>query len=109
MAELEAIQHADPATAVSAALERHDERFLGIVGFSLDVPGIDLEGDPDRAMFDQYGTRVIAGTTDTPYDERHAQLINDARLYAAAYNRLLLWKLSRRGQTRPATQAATAR
>ena len=106
-AELEAIQHADPAKALAAALGRGDERFLGVAGYSVTAPGLDEEADQE--ILYQQGMRVIAGTTDTPADERHSQLIYDARLYAAAYNRLLVWKLSRRAHPRPTTQQTTAK
>jgi len=93
--ELESIQRADPATALAAALDRGDGRFLAVAGYSVMAPGLDYDVETEMEVLNKQGERIIQGTTDTPRDERHAQLINDARLYAAAYNMLLLWKLSR--------------
>ena len=91
MADLEAIRHADPEV-LAAALDHGDGRFLAVAGYSVMAPRLDYEVDQD--VLDRQGIRVIAGTTDTPRDERHARLINDARHYAARYNQLLLRKLS---------------
>jgi hypothetical protein len=99
MAELVAIQYADPAAALAAAWKRGDREFLAVRGFSTEIVGVDGP-EYEVVVYDQ-GVRVINGTTDTPSDARHSKLIQGARAYAGRYNRLLLQRLGRGGHVEP--------
>jgi len=75
-----------PADRLEAALADSDARFLGVSGFSLDVPSV---ADAPRAIREGR-VRPIPGTTDAAISEEHAELIQRATRYAGAYNALLL-------------------
>jgi hypothetical protein len=89
LAELYFMQTAKPATALENAWRRGDTEFLGIAGFSLEVPGVEEHYEVVRS----HGIRVIAGTGDTSTDEDLWKLITGARGYVEQYNRLLFQRL----------------
>lgn len=73
------------------AAETGDFRFIGVYGFTAEVPGMEEKG----GLVKKYGVRMIQGTSDAPCDEEHAQLDARAREYARAYNLELLGELKR--------------
>ncbi len=75
---------------LSAALDSGDRRYLGVYGFSLEVPGISDPASPWPS------SRVlpIPGTSDSGDFE----LNQSARDYATQYNTLLRARLSPTGQ-----------
>lgn len=75
-----------PAARLDQALARSDVRWLGIGRLGWEVPGVNaaaLGGDRQRV-------RPIPGTEGATTSDEHAELIERARRYAAAYNALLI-------------------
>ena len=75
---------------LTAALEAKDHRYLGVYGFSLEVPGVpdsELRGSENPVL-------VIPGTS----DHGEFELNERARKYAAEYNRLLQSRSSSRSR-----------
>jgi hypothetical protein len=70
-----------------AALARGDTRFVGIMGYSLEVPGV-----PDYVeKYDKtYGVKIIKGTSDSYSDSSGLSQSVFFRDYAEGYNKLLL-------------------
>ena len=94
----------DPKLDVAVAIKGGDFRFYAVNGFASGmVPGTDQNGvDADVILL--YGTQTIAGTTDAIDSDSHAELIEHAREYARAYNKLLLEYLRGSGNKKPNTQ-----
>lgn len=92
LSELRRIASSSPANDLEDAIRRNDFRFIGVYGFSTEVPGV-----PDywERYASSYGLSVIQGTSDTPYGEEGARLNQQARQYALEYNSLLLEHLGR--------------
>jgi hypothetical protein len=90
LAELFFMQSSDPATALDHAWRRGDVRFLGIAGFSLEVPGVE---DAVYEAVRSHGIREIPGTEDTNTDGDRWKLVSGARGYIERYNELLLQRL----------------
>jgi hypothetical protein len=86
-AELYVIQNANPAEALEFALRRHDTRFLGVAGFSLEVPGAE---DVYDTVVRNYGVREIYGPGDVGVSDQQVKLLVRARAYAKKYNTILL-------------------
>jgi hypothetical protein len=87
LTEMEA---SDPIVDFRAALARKDYRFVGIMGYTLDIPGI----DENNVLVRNGGVKVIKGTSDSIVDKEDARLQKLARDYAIKYNHLLLKYLS---------------
>lgn len=87
--ELLRIANANPEDDLKEAIRQKDFRFLGVHGYSLDIPGI-----PDSMYVHLYSdsskVRVIKGTTDAITSEQQGKLQPIAWKYARAYNTLLL-------------------
>src|ERR1700689_5369593 len=60
------------------AIATDDFRLLAVQGYSTDVPGA---GDDVEKAKDQYGLRMLAGTTDAPTSQEHERLNTNARAY----------------------------
>ncbi len=88
---LRALAHADPQRDLAAALARGDTRFIGIYGFSREVPGA---GSPSAPLVLRHGVRYVRDSSDTG----EPRLNRLARRYAERYNRLLLEHLHRRNR-----------
>ena len=78
-------------TAISdaqKAIEAKDFSLYSVMGYAEEVPGVD---DKDlQKIKSEYGTKVIEGTSDTPMGEQGKAYNRNARLYADAYNRVIL-------------------
>ena len=86
---LRALEHADPQRDLAAALARGDTRFIGVYGFSREVPGL---GSPHALLALRHGVHYVRDSSDTG----EPRLNRLARRYAEHYNRLLLEHLRRR-------------
>ncbi len=80
------LERADPARDLQAALLRGDKRFVGVMGFALEVPGV----EDYYEHYKSYGVRVIEGTSDFIENDDIRRLNELAYKYALRYNRLLL-------------------
>ena len=85
--ELKRIEFADPAADLELAMENGDCRFIGIMGYALEVPG--------KYWRSSYGVRVIEGTSDVIISPEYGRLLGIARRYAERYNQLLLEKIEK--------------
>ncbi len=83
-AELLGFLAISPKARFDAAVNAGDFRVLMVEGYLLEVP--------PHAQVPCYGVQVIPQTTDSPLSEEHADLIRQARVYAAEYNLLLQQK-----------------
>ena len=73
------------------AIRTGDFRLLGMNGFATDLPGVPIDrGEDLRKIGSIYGVRILRGSTDTPADRQHEQLIDNAHQYAEKYNRTIL-------------------
>jgi len=85
--DISQIASSDPAVDLRDAIARRDFRFIGIMGYTLDVPGVHSDDD----LILKAGIKVIKGTSDADKDKRNGELQEMARSYATRYNRYL-WK-----------------
>lgn len=79
---LEPIASRNPHGDVQRAIAAHDLRFIGVYGFSVDVPGM----DEHKNVVKDHGLRMIDGTSDAPCDAQHSQLVREVTNYARSYN-----------------------
>jgi len=86
------LDRADPQRDLAAALARGDRRFVGVYGYSADVPGVD---SPDQGLLKRYGVRYLRGTSDAMTSQEDERLNKLAHRYAKKYNGLLLQHLRR--------------
>ena len=82
LAYLESLVSRNPEREAAASLAKGESGFLGVAGYSVEVPGISEKLAQCRAI----RVNVIRGTTDVRSGERHTALIRRAREYAARYN-----------------------
>jgi hypothetical protein len=78
---------------LKAALAARDSRFLGVYGYTLEVPGVPQSEAP---RISANGVLGIPGTSDALVSEEHGALNERARDYAEQYNALLLRHLTQR-------------
>jgi hypothetical protein len=84
------LEKADPNKDVEEAILRNDWRFVGVMGYTTEVPGVEHFSKQYRK---EYGVRVIEGTTDNVTSPDLAHLNEIAHSYALKYNKLLLKKI----------------
>jgi len=72
---------ANPDDDFQAAIRNKDYRFIGIYGYSLYVPGVDL-----KCISVEKDVNPIEGTSDAVLGYEHAKLIAIAGVYAEHYN-----------------------
>lgn len=85
--ELRRLEHADPSRDLQGAISVNDLRFIGIMGYALEVPGVEHYHERYASSS---GVKIVEGTSDVIYGVEHRRLIDIAREYAEKYNRLLL-------------------
>jgi len=81
---LQNIVSANPVTDLRAAIKQGDYRFVGILGYALDVP--DVRNFHEKYE-KEYGYKVIEGTSDVI---KYPKLQSIAFKYAEKYNQQLL-------------------
>ena len=81
------LKPSNAAADAKNALSRGDKRLLAVYGYALELPGIDGDLAKMRAI---YGLRLLQGTSDAYKDEQERAFNESARLYAAAYNRVII-------------------
>jgi hypothetical protein len=85
--ELAGLSLDSPDQDVSRNISHSDYRFIGICDFACYPPGIQGE---DLKYAEDYGVRIIQGTTDALENDEHGELQKAATEYAETYNRSLL-------------------
>jgi hypothetical protein len=82
------LQDADAARDAAEARQQGDLRLLALAVRAPNLPGVPAEATA-RVERD-CGIRYLEGTTDMVRGDNHLKLLQQARDYAAAYNRLML-------------------
>ena len=85
-------ENADFQSDFNKSIEQGDYRFVGIMAFSLVVPGVP---DFDEKFSKSYGIKIIEGTTDSVEDSVALRIAIFKNEYATSYNKLLLEYLSK--------------
>jgi hypothetical protein len=88
VAKLRWVEYADPIVDAQNALASNDHRLVGVYGYVVSIPGLDISQWPDYQQ--RYGLRPIEGTSDALEGEEHARLVRKATEYAERYNRHVL-------------------
>lgn len=88
LAELRKTVRSDPTKDFKKAIAKSDLRFVGVMGFALEIPGV--PSAHWKHYKDTYGVRIIPGTSDAYESIEHQNLNEKAREYAATYNKLLM-------------------
>ena len=82
---IESLFRWSPETLAKEVLKQRNIGFLGIAGFSVSVPGVEIE---DRCMFKPTKVYVIPGTSDI-LTARQAAIQEKATAFAVTYNRII--------------------
>lgn len=82
------LETTDVDTLVQDALSIDDRRFLAVVGYALELPGLPANTPPW-----EHPHWVLPGTTDVIVSESHGRWLDAARQFAEAYNRRLYKEL----------------
>jgi hypothetical protein len=93
--ELHRLQSADPTSDVEAAFRQGDFRFVGLMGYSLEVPGVDPKEFYEKYS-SEFGVKVIRGTSDFMEIPEQLELARIGGDYAQQYNQLLIKKIAGR-------------
>jgi hypothetical protein len=87
-AALRWLDHADVKADFHRTVEeKHDTRFLAVLGMTRMIPGSDYRRP--FGFVERYGYRDIEGTSDVG-DQEHARLCKKALVYAEQYNEMLM-------------------
>lgn len=93
-AQIRAMEAADAAKDVTAAVASGDTRFVGVMGYGPIVPGA-----PEWVRLSRH-VRFICNTSDAIESAQHARLQHVAHEYAKKYNEILLAKMPSLASTR---------
>ncbi len=83
--EITKLQKANVPADVEASIAKGDHRFLLLLGFGGNIPGVTWNDE----MRKKYGTRILDGTGDMIFGEDHKRYKMVAAGYAEGYNKLL--------------------
>jgi hypothetical protein len=75
------LEKADPTEDLNKAIRIKDYRFIGLFGFSTNVPSVG-----DKCLIKSAGIKYIEGTSDALVNYEHAKLNAIASVYARYYN-----------------------
>jgi len=88
--ELSYLDLQNPKNDLDKNIAHKDYRFICVYGVSIVCPGTDGPG-----YIQEYGSRMIEGTSDTAEGEEHHKLQGIAFVYAEKYNQFLMDKIKR--------------
>lgn len=77
-----------PIEDAELRIEFGDYRLIGIGGFGISYPGIDMRIDGE--VLCSVGRRYLQGTSDAQESHAHAELIQNFKIYAEVYNKKIL-------------------
>ncbi|TKB53571.1 MAG: hypothetical protein E8D50_07685 [Nitrospira sp.] len=101
--ELTRLRTANPAMDLETAMTHGDYRFVGLMGYSLMVPGVDQ--DLFRKNYEpKFGFKVIEGTSDYFEIPEQEELVRIGTTYAERYNRLLEKEIANKPIKPPSTK-----
>jgi hypothetical protein len=92
MSELRKLAVADPVKDFEAAKAKNDIHFVGVLGITIIVPGVDKRS----ALYRRMETRIVKGTGDVPTSDEQIPLTRKVLIYAERYNKLVLQFLSQK-------------
>jgi hypothetical protein len=84
LAYLEKLVAQNPEREAAAAIQRGAPRFLGVAGYTVEIPGIPESISQCGAV--RRHLEIIRGTSDVVSGQRHIELIAQARSYASRFN-----------------------
>ena len=87
------LESANPDSDAAKSIERDEISFIGLMGYSLEVPGV---SGIDGRFRDSVPIRVIEGTTDAVETDEERELNDVGRRYAERFNALILKYLKER-------------
>lgn len=87
--QLKALLTGHPVDDADAAYRRGDKRFIGLLGNSVVIPGVQTNKETDAAV-EKRGVKVVCGTTDYTRTELQTKICEAAAVYASKYNQRLL-------------------
>ena len=85
--KLQWLDAADPQTDAQEAIKKGDLRLLGLVGRSVNIPGVSNEETPEYEI--KCGVQLIDGVSDVVRSDEHLRLMQKARSYALSYNAII--------------------
>ena len=96
ISQLRSLLETDPTAAAQSAIAGGVTELLGVAGYTMSVPGIDVTNcGIDRALI-----RVIPGTTDVRCGPEHSELIRRASAFAQQFNSVVKTFLVAQGALR---------
>ena len=85
IAKLEREVARNPEAEARAAIRRGDKQLLGILGYSMSVPGLSKQFEECPKI----RARALCGTSDFIQNDRHRRVIEQAMTYAKRYNAII--------------------
>ena len=82
MASLSAMLQSDPVATANNAIAARHYGFLGIAGYAMTLPGIDVRS----CRVQKIPVQIVPGTGDVVCGKPHRELIEQAHRYAEAFN-----------------------
>ena len=82
MASLSAMLQSDPVATANNAIAARHYGFLGIAGYAMTLPGIDVRS----CRVQKIPVQIVPGTGDVVCGKPHRELIEQAHSYAEAFN-----------------------
>lgn len=82
MASLSAMLQSDPVATANNAIAARHYGFLGIAGYAMTLPGIDVRS----CRVQKIPVQIVPGTGDVVCGKPHRELIEQANRYAEAFN-----------------------
>ncbi len=82
MASLSAMVQSDPVATANSAIANRHYGFLGVAGYALSLPGIDVQA----CRVQKIPVQILPGTGDVVCGKPHRELIEQANRYAETFN-----------------------
>jgi len=82
MASLSAMLQSDPVATANSAIASGHYGFLGVAGYALSLPGIDVQA----CRVQKIPVQILPGTGDVVCGKPHRELIEQANRYAETFN-----------------------
>ena len=92
---MEWLRSADPIKDANGAVEKNDNRYLAVTGYSLTFPGLPEDVIPDANNKDEY---KIIGFCELTEGKEHMDLCDLAANYAELYNKRILELKRKKGK-----------
>lgn len=94
MQALSTIVASDPVASAQGAIASGHYGFLGVSGYVLNLPGIDVQA----CRVQQIPVQILPGTGDVLCGQPHRELVEQATRYAETFNGIMKQQLLARGR-----------